>query len=189
MRNILLDIQNRTAFREWLIEHGKTESECWIIVERGDPQDDEHFWFIDAVEEALCFGWIDGMQKKIDGVWFQRFSRRKHFMPWSELDKERVRRLKKLGLMTNTGWSKFPFKKNAGFILDPDIEKALKDAELWETFTGFPPLYQRVSAWNITYYKEKFPGMYRKCLRQFLDETGKGNMYGEWNDYGRLVDY
>ena len=189
MRNILMDIQNRTSFREWLIEYGKTEPECWLKVERGDPQGNDCFWFIDALEEALCFGWIDSIQLVVDGVWLQRFSPRKHFHPWSELDKERVRRLKKLGLMTDAGWRRFPCKKNADFVLDPDIERALKEAEVWDVFTGFPALYQRVSAWNITYYKEKFPGMYRKCLRHLIDETGKGNMYGEWNDYGRLIDY
>ena len=42
----------------------KHKKECWVIVKRGKPQNDDTFWYIDAVEEALCFGWIDSTVKK-----------------------------------------------------------------------------------------------------------------------------
>ena len=54
----LLDVKSRTELREWLIHNHKTEKECWVVVKRGRPTDDNTFWYIDAVEEALCFGWI-----------------------------------------------------------------------------------------------------------------------------------
>lgn len=61
----LLDVKSRTELREWLIQNHKTEKECWVVVKRGRPIDDKTFWYIDAVEEALCFGWIDSTTKKI----------------------------------------------------------------------------------------------------------------------------
>ena len=61
----LLDVKSRAELREWLIKNHKTEKECWVVVKRGRPTDDNTFWYIDAVEEALCFGWIDSTTKKI----------------------------------------------------------------------------------------------------------------------------
>ena len=55
----ILSIQSRDEFRQWLMTHHATEKECWVKVKRGRPVDDGTFWYIDAVEEAMCFGWID----------------------------------------------------------------------------------------------------------------------------------
>ncbi len=52
----LLDAKNRHELREWLIKNHDKEKECWVIVKRGRPADDGTFWYIDCVEEALCFG-------------------------------------------------------------------------------------------------------------------------------------
>ena len=59
--NILI-IANRSEFRAWHEAHHASERECWVDVKRGRPVDDQHFWYLDAVEEALCFGWIDSRQ-------------------------------------------------------------------------------------------------------------------------------
>ena len=55
--NILI-IANRREFRAWFEAHHANERECWVEVKRGRPVDDQHFWYLDAVEEALCFGWM-----------------------------------------------------------------------------------------------------------------------------------
>lgn len=52
----ILDVSNRSAFRSWLLCNANTEPECWVAVKRGKPVNDEHFWYLDAVEETLCFG-------------------------------------------------------------------------------------------------------------------------------------
>ncbi len=51
--------------RAWLSENHRREKECWVAVRRGRPVDDGTFWYVDAVEEALCFGWIDSTVKKL----------------------------------------------------------------------------------------------------------------------------
>ena len=89
----ILDIRTRNEFRQWLETHHATEKACWVCVKRGRPTDDDTFWYLDAVEEALCFGWIDSRQKPVNGVLMQCFTPRKRNSPWSELNKERARRL------------------------------------------------------------------------------------------------
>lgn len=67
----ILDIRTRNEFRQWLETHHATEKSCRVCVKRGRPTDDDTFWYTDAVEEALCFGWIDSRQKSIKGVLMQ----------------------------------------------------------------------------------------------------------------------
>ena len=184
----ILDIRDRESFRAWLSENAGTQSECWIEVRRGRPADDGALYYLDAVEEALCFGWIDSTQKVIDGVRMQRFSPRRKNSPWTELNKERARRLERLGLMTDSGRAVLPPMGKRSFKMPPEIEAALKEARLWSRFRSFPPLYQRVRAYNIYFYKKRAEAMYEKALARLIAETAKGHMYGEWNDYGRLTE-
>ena len=189
MENNILQIDNRKDFREWLTLHADNESECWVNLKRGKPVEDDKFYYLDAVEEALCFGWIDSKQKLIDGKRMQRFSPRKKNSPWTELNKERVRRLEKLGLMTNAGRAVLPPMGTRSFTIDPDIEAAMKAARCWSKFKCLPPLYQRVRAYNVAFYKKRNPAMYDQMLDRLICQTNKGQMFGEWNDYGRLLDY
>ena len=104
----ILSIQNRDEFRQWLITHHATEKECWVKVKRGRPMDDGTFWYVDAVEEAMCFGWIDSTLKRLDGEAYQRFAPRTKGSLWSELNKERCRRMERLGRMTDAGRDVLP---------------------------------------------------------------------------------
>lgn len=99
----VLDIKERSEFCAWLSSHHDTESEVWIVAKKGKRPPEGCIWYIDAVEEALCFGWIDTTHKSINGTDTQRFTPRTGRSPWSELNKERVRRLERLGLMTDAG--------------------------------------------------------------------------------------
>ena len=179
---------DRTEFRRWLFEHSETEKECWLSVKRGKPLDSDIFYYLDAVEEALCFGWIDSTVKRIDGVTFQRFTPRKKNSPWTELNKERVRRLEKLSLMTDAGRAVLPPMGPRSFHIDSDIETAMKQARVWSKFKAFPPLYQRVRAYNVAFYKNRNPKSYQTALEHLIEETKSRKMFGEWNDYGRLLN-
>ena len=71
----LLPAKNRDELRQWLLENYDKESECWVMVKRGRPVDNGTLWYIDAVEEAMCFGWIDSITKKMDnGITAQRLA-------------------------------------------------------------------------------------------------------------------
>jgi len=186
----LLRVINRDELRAWLEKYHQTEKECWVIVKRGRPKDDGTFWYIDAVEEAMCFGWIDSTTKILDnGITAQKLAPRRKGSLWSELNKERCRRMEKLGRMTDAGRAVLPDMSPSGFIIDDDILHALKaDHEVWENFCKFPALYQRVRIDTIQ-IKKKQPDLFQSRLRKLIDNTKKGIMYGEWNDNGRLLNY
>lgn len=156
-------------------------------MKRGRPGDDDVLYYLDAVEEALCFGWIDSTIMKIDGVVMQRFSPRRKGGLWTELNKERVRRLERLGLMTDAGRAVLPPMGPRSYKIDPDVERALKDARVYSKFKKFPPLYQRIRAYNVAFYKGRDVDAYEKALANLIQNTKQGKMYGQWNDYGRLL--
>ena len=184
----ILKAKNREELRLWLENNYETQKECWVIVKRGKPQNDDTFWYIDAVEEALCFGWIDSTVKKLDnGITIQRLSPRKKGSIWSELNKERCRRMEKLGKMTQAGKKVLPDMSEKGFNIDIDIlEEMKKDEMVWANFHKFPSLYQRVRIDTIQ-IKKKNPQLFQKRLEKLIENTKKGIMYGEWNDNGRLL--
>lgn len=184
----LLTAKNRGELREWLKAHHATESECWVVVKRGRPKDDGTFWYIDAVEEALCFGWIDSTTKKLEsGITAQRLASRRKNSLWSELNKERCRRLERLGFMTDAGRAVLPDMSPSGFSIDDEILRALKsDEEIWRNFNSFPPLYRQVRIDTIQ-IKKKNPCLFQSRLEKFLEKTKSGEMFGEWNDNGRLL--
>lgn len=101
--------------------------------------------YLDAVEEALCFGCIDGVKKKISETELaQRLSPQGKKSSWTELNKERVRRLEKLGLMTDVGRKVLPDMDYDSFRIDPVIEQRLKEEkQIYENFKAFPDLYNR----------------------------------------------
>ncbi len=184
----LLPAVNRNELRTWLEKYHQTETECWVIVKRGRPKDEETFWYIDAVEEAMCFGWIDSTTKKLDsGITAQRLAPRRKGSLWSELNKERCRRMEKIGRMTDAGRAVLPDMSPSGFVIDEEILQALKaDDEVWKNFHNFPALYQRVRIDTIQ-IKKKYPDLFQSRLQKLIDNTKKGIMYGEWNDNGRLL--
>lgn len=184
----VLNVSNRVDFRKWLETYSASESECWIQVKRGRPADPTTFYYLDAVEEALCFGWIDSTHKEINGVRMQRFTPRKKNSPWTELNKERVRRLERLGMMTERGRAVLPPMGPRSFSFDPDIVAAMKAVSVWSKFRSFPSLYQRIRAYNVAFYKKRNPSMYEQTLKHLIEETKQGRMFGEWNDYGRLLE-
>ena len=186
----LLNAKNRYELRAWLEEHHETEKECWVVVKRGKSADSDAFMYIDAVEEAMCFGWIDSTEKRLEnGVTAQRLAPRRKNSVWSELNKERCRRLEKLGLITDAGRAALPDMSDAGFAIDETILSALQaDETVWKNFTSFPPLYARVRIDTIQ-IKKKQPELFAARLNKFIENTKQGKMYGEWNDGGRLLDY
>lgn len=186
LKNIL-NIKTRQEFRIWLSENCSKEKECWIVAKRGKEKSKNNIWYLDAVEEALCFGWIDTTVKSIDGVTMQKFTPRKKNSPWSELNKERCRRLERLGLMTDAGMAVLPDMEN--FEIDVDILEALQaDEETWKNFQEFPELYKRVRIDTIQINKKKRPALFASRLKKLLKNTKNGVMYGEWNDFGRLLE-
>ncbi len=143
--------------------------------------------YLDAVEETLCFGWIDSTFRIIDGRRMQRFSPRRRNGNRTELNRERVRRLEKLGLMTDPGRAVVPVDNV--FVVDAETESVLKGAGVWSELESSHALYQRIRASRPKLYREHHTPSYDRMLKHPIEETAKGRMYGSRNGYGRLLDY
>ena len=132
--------KNRLEWRTWLHEHHAHAKEIWLIYYRkatGKPR----VSYNTAVEEALCFGWIDSQQKGIDEERFaQRFSPRKPGSNWSETNRVRLRNLIAADKMTPAGLAAAQgVLIGEPFTIPPDIEAALKvDEPTWQTFEASP---------------------------------------------------
>lgn len=184
----LLRVKTRLGLRDWLEENSKTERFCWVIVSMTEQS--EVIQYLDAVEEALCFGWIDGIKKKIsDTELAQRLSQRTKKSNWTELNKERARRLYQLGLMKEEGLRVLPDMRPESFTIDADIETRLKeDDQLYQNFINFPDLYRRIRIDTIQSYRNE-PDIFNKRLDKFIENTRENKMYGQWNDNDRLINY
>ena len=184
----ILCICRREDFRRWLIDNHQTEKDCWVAVKRGKTPPVDALWYLDAVEEALCFGWIDSTVKNVDGVTLQRFGPRTKNGRWTELNKERCRRLEKFGMMTEKGRTACP-DLDAEFVIEPDIITEFEaNPVAWSNFRSCPSLYQRVRIDNIQ-AKKSDKKLFSSRLTKLIEASGRGEMIGDWHDCGRLLDY
>lgn len=182
----ILSVTDRDGFRTWLYENHSAQKECWVRLKRGKTPPAGILWYLDAVEEALCFGWIDSTLKTIDGALCQRFSPRTKSGRWTELNKERCRRLEAIGLMTESGRRACP-NLEAEFVIDPDVtDEFAAHPVAWANFQSFHPLYQRVRIDNIQSFKDR-RDIFEKRLAKLIAASEKGVMIGDWNDFGRLL--
>ena len=183
----LLPVTTRRPLRTWLEENHRSSSCCWVPVTRKPSPD--AILYLDAVEEALCFGWIDSTRKKTaSGILAQRLTPRSRRSKWSELNKERVRRLDRLGLMTPHGRKCLPEMDPEMFRMDPDILEALqRDPQAYANFLAFPRLYRHVRLDTIQIKKNQ-PELFKSRLEKFMKNTRENRMYGEWHDGGRLLE-
>ena len=105
----LLSFKNRNELRQLLVENHSTARECWVVSFRKKQPEWVALPYLDIVEEALCFGWIDSTCKKLpDGRLAQRLSPRRKRSHWTELNKQRCRDLECSGLMTPAGLAALP---------------------------------------------------------------------------------
>ena len=109
----LLTFSNRKAFRIWLEKNCSSEEGVWLLFgKKGGP---DTLTATEALEEALCFGWIDGQMKKIDEVSYKKyFALRRPNSKWSEKNKSLVKELEKKGMLTESGIKKIEEAKKSG---------------------------------------------------------------------------
>ena len=157
-----LYVRTRDQWRAWLASHYQSETEIWLIYYKkhsGRPRIPyEH-----AVEEALCFGWIDSIVKKIDHEKFaQKFTPRRDSTKWSDLNRRRVRKLIQEGHMTEAGLAK----------IDPGILSEEAQAEQSSGELGVPrfvkqALKARPKAWES--FERLAPSHRKQYIRWIMD--------------------
>ena len=174
--------------REWFFNNYDKCNEIWVSIKFGEPKNDNNLYYLDAVEIALCFGWIDTTKKKYnDEITIQKFMPRKCKSNWTELNKERCRRLVKLGLMHESGLKLCKPFLNEKFSIDI-MKKIKNDIDIYNNFIKMLELYIRIKIDNIQSYKKDIP-TYNLRLKKIFRINQKNKIYGLWNDYGRLLKY
>ena len=108
-----LEYSERTQLREWLMANHAEAKECWVTTYRTKIPREDAIPYLDMVEEALCFGWIDSTYKRLpDGRGAQRLSPRRKTSHWTELNIRRCEELERRGLMTDAGRAALPKEKS-----------------------------------------------------------------------------
>jgi uncharacterized protein YdeI (YjbR/CyaY-like superfamily) len=108
-----MKFHSRDAFRKWLAENCVTSGGVWLLI--GKSGGSKTIKANEALEEALCFGWIDGRMKKIDDMtYIKYFSSRRKNSHWSEKNKATAKQLEKQGLMTDYGRAKIEEARKNG---------------------------------------------------------------------------
>jgi uncharacterized protein YdeI (YjbR/CyaY-like superfamily) len=184
-----LQVVNRDDWRAWLKKNHGSQNEVWLIYYKkhtGKPR----IPYDDAVEEALCFGWIDSTVRRIDDERYaQKFTPRNEKSNWSELNKRRARKMIKAGRMTKAGLAKF---KQAGkqekeetqeapphdrLTIPPDLKKALSaNKKALENFNDFAPSYRRLYSRWITAAKR--PETREKRIKQTVNWSAENKKPG-----------
>ena len=173
-----LYVTDRNQWRKWLQKHHNSDLEIWLVSYRksgGKPS----IPYNNAVEEALCFGWIDSIVKKLgEDSRAQRFSPRKMKSKWSETNLERVRRLIDEGRMTPAGLAAVGNLLDREFNIPADILETLRgDPEVWNNFQQFPDSYKRIRVGWIDAARRR-PEAFTQRLDYFLKMTKRNEKFG-----------
>lgn len=151
-----VEVKNRAEWRAWLAAKHDKEAEIWLVYYK-KKTGIASIGYESSVEEALCYGWVDSIIKKIDDKKYARkFTPRKDDSKWSTSNKKRVKKLLKEGLMTECGLQKIEAAKKSGMWDAPDqrpelafempaefAEALKKNKQAQTTFESLVPTYQK----------------------------------------------
>ena len=155
------DFKTQAEFRAWLIDNHATATELGVVLHRKASGDPSMTWS-EAVDQALCFGWIDSVARRLDDTRrVQRFTPRKPKSNWSAVNIKKVAELTAQGLMAPAGLAAFAKREEARSAvysyenrhlaaLDPEREALFRiDAAAWEFFKRQPPSYRQTSIYWV----------------------------------------
>ncbi len=165
-------------WRSWLEEHHGDRAEIWLIgyrKEAGKP----FVAYEDAVKEALCFGWIDSIRKRLDHQrWAQRFTPRREGSPISQTNQERLARLLDSGRVIPSVASGLGGLRPQDYAIPNDIVRALKAVPgAWDHWRSFSPAYRRIRSAYVDGSRGR-PAVFAKRLDHLVRKTAEGKQFG-----------
>ena len=181
--------KNRNEWREWLLNHFESDKEVWFTFPTVDSNE-IGVSYNDAVEEALCFNWIDEIANTLDETHrLRRFTPRRKNSPYSRLNIERLIRLDSLDMI----YPKFKkeIKKiiSVPFIFPKDIITEIKkDKVAWNNYQNFSDSYKRIRVAYIDSARKR-PEEFKKRLSNFFKKTKENKIitgYGGADKYYSL---
>ena len=167
----ILYCADRLAWRDWLEAHFETEKEIWFVfpsIRSGEVG----VSYNDAVEEALCFGWIDGQAGRLDEMHqLRRFTPRRKGSGYSQPNIERLIHLDSLGLIHPSVRPSVETVISTPFVFPEDIlDEIRRDPVAWHNYQGFSDSYKRIRIAYIDAARKR-PAEFRKRLDNFLQKT------------------
>ena len=184
----LLDIHTRAELYRWYQENHDKVSDFWLRINRAEADCPGVVRYVDAVEVALCFGWIDSTMKRIDdGKPIQHFTPRRKRSNWCEHNLVRCRRLVEQGEMTPTGLAVAPDLDPSKFVYEDWVINAIKaDKQAWKNWLTFPENYRRIKVDRIQHYQHtNRPEYAQKTLQKLIQDTHINKLQPGWSDFGR----
>jgi uncharacterized protein YdeI (YjbR/CyaY-like superfamily) len=174
----LLYVTSRREWRDWLEQHHKSANEVWLVFFKKHTGK-TRIPYNDAVEEALCFGWIDSIVNRIDDSSFaQRFSPRNPKTAYSQANKERLRELIKQGRVIDEVLTNLGNLADELFEIPADILESIRANELaWKNFQMFSESYIRIRIAFIEGARRR-PEMFERRLKYFIEMTEKNKLFG-----------
>jgi uncharacterized protein YdeI (YjbR/CyaY-like superfamily) len=156
-----------SEWRAWLEQHHADTQELWVGLYKRESGRLSITW-PEAVDGALCFGWIDGVRKSLDAISYKiRFTPRKPHSVWSAVNVKRATELSTLGLMHAAGLAAFQkregkrsevysYEQRKGAKLPPAYEKRFRaQPDAWKFFEAQPPGYRRTASWWVISAKKE----------------------------------
>ena len=176
---------DRKKWREWLEKNFEREKEIWLVFPK-KASGKSRISYNDAVEEALCFGWIDSTVKSFDEEsYIQRFSHRNPKSTWSQPNIERMKWLSKQKMLHPSIESKVQQIIEKKFVFPEDILVSIrKNPKAWKNFQKFSPAYRRIRVAYIDGSRSN-PEFFKKRLNYFIKKTEENKQYG----YGGIDKY
>ena len=173
-----------SGFRAWLEKQHESEQELFVGFYKKGTGLPSITW-PEAVDEALCFGWIDGVRKSLgEDSYMIRFTPRKPGSTWSAVNVGRVEELTRLGWMRPAGIAAFEKRseaKTGTYAYEQKEDAALEKAEekqfrankpAWEFFQSQPPWYRRTAIWRVVSAKKEETRKSR--LAKLIEESAQG---------------
>ena len=170
--------------RAWLERNHDTAQELFVGFYKKGSGKPSLTWS-DSVDEALCFGWIDGVRRPIDDVSYAiRFTPRRSRSTWSAVNVRKVGELTRQGRMTPAGMAAFEARSEARTgiysheqaetpVLEPDQERRFRaDKKAWAFFQAQPPSYRKTAVWLVVSAKK--PETREKRLAALIADSAAG---------------
>ena len=173
-----LYVTDRTPWREWLEANFDTASEIWLVYPNkatGRPR----IPYNAAVEEALCFGWIDSIIKSAgEGLAAQRFTPRNPKSGFSQPNKERLRWLDERGMIHPTVREAARRALAEPFVFPSDVVDAIKaNPDAWRSYNAFSETYRRIRVAYVAAARRR-PEEFHKRLSNLIRATSQGRQIG-----------
>jgi uncharacterized protein YdeI (YjbR/CyaY-like superfamily) len=175
-----------SKFRAWLKEHHAEAREVWVGFYKKDSGKPSITW-PESVDQALCFGWIDGIRKSVDASSYTiRFTPRKPDSTWSAINIKRAKELAGQGLMSPAGLKAFEKRsdeksaiysyeqRKSAQLSAADSRRFRANSRAWEFYQSQPAWYRRTTAWwIISAKKDRDPGQAAQRSDPMLRARGK----------------